>query len=164
MHVREMNDSDIPGAARLLEALAREYIVHDCTAEQASTFIRDNDAAALRRLVDSGFVYHVADVKGEVAGFVGVRERRHLYHLFVAKRYHGQGIARVLWEHARQAAAPDDPFATFTVNSSLFATGVYESFGFVRSGPEQCVNGLRFLAMTLNELPAIRQGGAATGC
>ncbi|MGZ8289377.1 MAG: GNAT family N-acetyltransferase [Telluria sp.] len=150
MHVRDMNDSDVPGAARLLETLAREYIVHDCTPEQASTFIRDNDAASLRRLLDAGFVFHVADIDGEVAGFVGVRERRHLYHLFVAKRYHRRGIAGALWRHARDVALQGEGAACFTVNSSLHAVQVYESFGFVRSGAEQCVNGLRFNPMTLS--------------
>lgn len=148
MHVREMNESDIPRAASLLEALAREFIVHDCTPEQACTFVRDNDAAALRRLLDAGFVYHVADIGGEVAGFVAVRERRHLYHLFVAKHHHGSGIARALWNHARAVAAPSGP-AAFTVNAALHAVGVYESFGFMREGQEQCVNGLRFQPMTL---------------
>jgi GNAT superfamily N-acetyltransferase len=146
-HVRDMTEADVPAVARLLEVLAREYIVHTMAPEAASTFLRDNNGDALRRLVEQGYVYHVAEVAGTIQGFIGVRDKCHLYHLFVAKAGHGKGIARTLWEHARGVAGS----RSFTVNASNFAVPVYEAFGFVRVAPMQCVNGLEFNPMLYGE-------------
>lgn len=152
MHVRDMTDADVPAVARLLEVLAREYIVYTMPPEAASTFLRDNNGDALRRLVEQGYVYHVAEIDGAIQGFIGVRDRSHLYHLFVAKGWHGKGIARTLWEHARRVAGSE----SFTVNASNFAVPVYEAFGFVRVAPMQCVNGLEFNPMLYGEsVPAL---------
>ncbi|MCC6072330.1 GNAT family N-acetyltransferase [Massilia sp. GCM10020059] len=154
MRLRDMNDADIGAVARLLEALARQYFLGACSPEQASTFVRDNDAAALRRLVGEGYVYHVAEVDGQLAGFIGVRERRHVYHLFVAAQFHRRGIGRALWEHARLAAMAAGAEGVFTVNASNYAVPMYESLKFVRAAPMQCKNGLEFNPMVFGQSAA----------
>jgi GNAT superfamily N-acetyltransferase len=78
-----------------------------------------------------------------------MRERSHLFHLFVDQRWQRQGVARRLWEVAQSAAIEGGPLAAFTVNSSNFAIPVYEAFGFVRTAPVQCVKGLYFNPMAL---------------
>ena len=154
MRLREMNDADIGPVARLLEVLAREYFLGACSPEQASTFVRDNDAAALRRLVAEGYVYHVAEMDGQLAGFIAVRERRHVYHLFVAAQCQRRGIGRALWEHARAAAMAAGAEGVFTVNASNYAVPMYESLGFVRAAPMQCKNGLEFNPMVFGQSTA----------
>ena len=147
MHLREMNDADIGTVARLLEVLAREYFLGACSPEQASTFLRDNDAAAIRRLVAQGYAYHVAEIGGQLAGFIAVRDRSHVYHLFVAAAFHRRGIARSLWQHAKAAAVAAGGEGSFTVNASNYAVPMYESLGFARTLPMQCKDGLEFNPM-----------------
>jgi GNAT superfamily N-acetyltransferase len=149
MLIRPIEPGDIPAAARLLRALALEFILGDSTVEEASTFLRENDADGIRGYIARGFVYHVAQVDGELAGFIAVRERRHLFHLFVDKRWQGKGVARRLWDVARHAAIEAGNEGAFIVNSSVFAVPVYESFGFVHTAPLQCVRGIRFHPMQL---------------
>jgi ribosomal protein S18 acetylase RimI-like enzyme len=148
-----MEQADIPAAARLLRSLALEFIVNEAIVEEASTFLRENDEEGLRGFVERGYEYHVAVSDGEIAGFVAVRERSHLYHLFVGRRWQRQGVARRLWDVARSAALAGGNAGSFTVNSSNNAVPVYESFGFVRTAPMQCVRGIRFNPMQLT-LPA----------
>jgi GNAT superfamily N-acetyltransferase len=170
MLIRPMAQADIRAAARLLRQLALEFIVHDSAPEDASTFVRENDEDGIRGYVARGYVYHVAMEGEELAGFIAVRDRSHLFHLFVAKRWHGQGVARQLWEVAREAELAAGNPGVFTVNSSRFAQPVYESFGFVPTAPMQCVRGLRFRPMQLTlgapraALSESLQAGAATGC
>lgn len=154
MRVRELMDGDIDAAARLLAVLARAYFLQTCSPEQASTFLRENDAAALRRLVGEGYVYHVAEVDGQLAGFIGVRERRHVYHLFVAAAFHRRGIGRALWRHARDVATAAGADGAFTVNASTYAVPVYEHLGFVPVAPVQCKNGLVFHPMAYGQSAA----------
>ncbi|NNG23234.1 GNAT family N-acetyltransferase [Telluria aromaticivorans] len=149
MLIRPLALMDIPAVAALLRELAREFIVHESTLEGASTFLAENDEMGVRGFLARGHVYHVAVIDGELAGFVAMRDRSHLFHLFVGKRWHRRGVARVLWDVAREAALAAGGDGSFTVNSSNFAVPVYEAFGFVRVGPTQCVKGLYFNPMRL---------------
>jgi GNAT superfamily N-acetyltransferase len=149
MLIRPLDDTDIPAVARLLRVLAQEFIVHESSPEGAATFLRENDVEAIRANVARGMVYHVAHAGDELAGFIAMRERSHLYHMFVDRRWHRQGLAHRLWEVAQAAALEGGPLAAFTVNSSNFAVPVYEAFGFVRTAPMQCMKGLYFNPMAL---------------
>ena len=151
MLIRPITDYDIPAVARLFHVLATEFIVHESTPASAATFLRENDEDGLRGFIARGHVYHVAEIEGEIVGFIALRERRHLFHMFVAKRLHGQGIARKLWEVARRAAIEDGHDGIFTVNASNFAVPVYEAMGFVRTAATQCTNGLYYNPMQLTE-------------
>lgn len=149
MRIRPIEDKDVPAVARLFKALARAFIVHESTPEGAATFLRENDEAAIRRYIAAGQVYHVAECDGDIAGFISLRDRSHLFHLFVGVNWQGQGVARALWQTARQAAIDAGGSGSFTVNSSNFAVPVYEKLGFVRTAPTQCLKGLYFNPMSL---------------
>jgi GNAT superfamily N-acetyltransferase len=153
--IRPIEDGDIPAAAHLLQALATRYILHECPPEAATHFLSENSEAGLRAFIAQGHVYHVAVVEGDLAGFVAVRERHHLFHLFVAEAYQRRGLARALWETARDAAIAAGGDGGFRVNASNMAVGVYEAFGFVRSAPMQSKHGLFYNPMTLTVGPAL---------
>ncbi len=140
--------------AHLFRALSEEFIVHDTAPDAAARFINENSEAGLRGFIEAGIVYHVAEIDGALAGFIAVRDRRHLFHMFVDKRYHRQGIARRLWEVAQQAAINAGNDGVFTVNSSNYALPVYQRFGFVRTAPTQEAKGLRYNPMQLGGLIA----------
>ncbi|MGH8855486.1 MAG: GNAT family N-acetyltransferase [Telluria sp.] len=152
MLIRPLTAADIPSVAALLRALAREYIVHESPPEGASTFLAENDEMGVRGFLARGHVYHVAEIEGALAGFVAVCDRSHLFHLFVGKGWHRRGVARALWETAREAALAAGGDGSFTVNASNFAVPVYEAFGFVRVGPTQFAKGLYYNPMRLATL------------
>ena len=151
MRIRPIEDKDVPAVARLLKVLAREFIVHESTPEGAATFLRENDEAAIRRYIASGQAYHVAETDGEIAGFISMRDRSHLFHMFVGVQWQGQGVARTLWDASRRAAIEAGGSGSFTVNASNFAVPVYEKMGFVRTAPMQCLKGLYFNPMSFVE-------------
>lgn len=151
MLIRALDAADIPAAAALLCRAAEEFVLHESTPQDAAAFLAEQGEAGLRSRVQAGYVYHVALVDGDLAGFVGVRGRSHVYSLYVDKRYHRRGIARRLWETARAAAldgAPDHP-GVFTVNASNYAVPSYEALGFERTAPMQVAivryNPMRFV-------------------
>lgn len=150
MLIRPLEDRDIAELARLLRVLAEEFIVHESTPEGAATFLRENDEGAIRAHIERGMVYHVARAGAELAGFIAMRERSHLFHLFVDRRWQRQGVARKLWTAAQARSLAGGPLAAFTVNSSNHAVPVYEAFGFVRTAPMQCLKGLYFNPMALS--------------
>lgn len=149
MLIRPISHQDIPAVAALLHTLATDFIVHDIARPAAATFLRENSAEGLQCFIDAGIVYHVAEINAAICGFVAVREHKHLFHLFVERAFHGRGIARQLWQVARQAAIDAGNEGIFTVNASNYAMPVYEKFGFVRTAPTQEAKGLRYNPMQL---------------
>jgi len=149
MDIRPLVNADIAAVTALLQALSREYITHESTAEGAANFLAENNEFGIRGFVARGHAYHVALLDGVLAGFIAVRDNSHLFHLFVAREHQRQGIARRLWDVARADAVARGGDGVFTVNSSNYAVPVYESFGFVRVGPTQLAKGLYYNPMRL---------------
>jgi ribosomal protein S18 acetylase RimI-like enzyme len=139
MLIRPIEDADIPAAAALLRRAAEAFILHESTPADAARFLAEQGEDALRGFIAAGYVYHVALLDGELAGFIGVRGRSHVYGLYVDGRWHRRGIARRLWETARAAALEGDPAhpGVFTVNASNYALPLYRALGFERTAPMQ---------------------------
>lgn len=90
----------------------------------------------------------MAQVGSGLAGVAGMRDGSHLYHLFVAERFHGRGIGARLWEVAKREAQEAGADG-FTVNASLYAVPIYQRFGFVPTGEQVVKDGLVSLPMML---------------
>jgi ribosomal protein S18 acetylase RimI-like enzyme len=149
MDIRPLDPADIPAAAALLRRAAETFFLHESAPEDAADVLAQHDAAGLRRNLDAGYVYRVAIVDGVVAGFIGVRDRTHLYHLFVDAAYQRRGIARALWDAGLAAALGPGHPGYFTVNASNFAVPFYVSLGFERTAPMQ-VDKVRYNPMRLS--------------
>ena len=130
-----MAPQDVDVAAGLLSELAAEFIVHEFDSRAQTQFLAENNAACIRGFIDRGFRYHVAEADGSIVGFVGVRENKHLYHLFVGKPVQRRGIGHQLWEFAKAQCEALGYRGAFSVNSSNNAVPIYERWGFRRDGP-----------------------------
>jgi GrpB-like predicted nucleotidyltransferase (UPF0157 family)/GNAT superfamily N-acetyltransferase len=147
--IRPIEPADIEPVARLLSELATEFIVAEFGAPAQGRFLAENNADALRGFLANRFRYHVAELNHELVGFVGVRENKHLYHLFVAKPLQRRGIGRALWEFAKEDCEALGHRGAFTVNSSNHAVPVYERWGFRRDGEPRTSNGITYNPMKL---------------
>lgn len=105
--------------------------------------------AAIQKLMQDGYRYHVAVVEDSVVGVIAMRDNRHLYSLFVAEEYQRQGIARKLWQVAKEACLGNGNDGEFTVNSSEYAQEVYKRLGFVAQPGPRIKNGVVFYPMSL---------------
>ena len=151
-----MTDADVPSVASLLEFLGREHIIHEFSAEAQARFLANNNEDRIRAFVARGFRYHVAESAGRIVGFVGVRDNKHLYHLFVANDFQRRGLGRRLWVAARDECIAAGNPGLFTVNSSNNAVPVYERLGFARSGPAKNNGGVVYNPMAMQRPGAER--------
>ena len=147
--IRPIEPADIEPVASLLSELASAHIIGEFERSAQEDFLAKNDANAIRGFIAGGYRYHVAEMNGELVGFVGVRANTHLYHLFVATTLQGQGIGRMLWETAKHECVASGQGGVFTVNSSNAAVPIYERWGFRRAGPVQTSNGIVYNPMKL---------------
>jgi|SRR5215471_11715536 len=151
MRIREATPKDITAISDLIRPLAEKYIASQFSAEGARNLLSSIEPDAIQEYFNSGFKYHVAEQNGVVVGVVAVRDHMHLYHLFVADKFRGQGLARKLWQVARDACRDAGNIGEYTVNSSSFAVDMYRKFGFVEMGPPRTRNGVTAVPMKLIE-------------
>lgn len=148
--VREAGVDDAPAISRLILSVAQHF-AEDPAAPTVADFMAGFAPVAMaERLADPRYAtWLVGDDPHAVDGVLTMRDRTHLYHLFVAARCHRRGIATRLWTHARRWADAD----RITVNSTRFAEPVYLRFGFVPTGPVQETRGVRYRPMAWTRSP-----------
>ena len=146
-------------AARIEDADAITALIHCFTHEFLATpdgkgaerFFESVSVVAVRGYIpDPRYQYHLAFEDGVLAGFIALRDRSHLCHLFVARDFQRRGLARQLWQTVQMATTALGAIEAFTVNSSPLALPVYERFGFVKTGPQVEMHGICFVPMRLS--------------
>ena len=149
MNIRSASPADARSLAELIASF-QPSLTLDPSGVGAEQYLASVSETAERQYLESPrYTYFVAEHESEVVGFIAMRDRTHLFHLFVAAEHQGQGIAGSLWRQAREHALRAGGSNVFTVNSSLNAVVVYERFGFVPSGAQVQAHGIVFLPMRL---------------
>ena len=144
--VREATADDAIPISGLLTALAEEFIVGEFSEEGRRHLLAHFSVTEMaERLVSTKYRFQVAEIDGALVGVVAVRERSHLQYLFVSRACQRMGVARCLWEQARQQAGTAS--GRFTVNASSYAMPAYRRLGFKVVGAVQETNGVRFQPM-----------------
>ena len=152
--IRAGSPSDAEAIAALIASFHSE-LTNDPSGAGAETFLAFVSVEAEREyLASERYQYLLAYSGSQLVGFIAMRDRSHLFHLFVERSHQRQGIARLLWERMlRKLYAPGSE-ETLTVNSSPAAVPVYEAFGFAPAGPWQSMHGISFLPMRRPASPA----------
>lgn len=147
----------VPTDAAAMAALIRSHqrlMTLDPEGRGAEAFLQSvAEPAILAHLAAANHHHLVAEVDGALAGYIAIRDQRHLLHLFVALAQQGRGLARQLWDQARRHAEAHGNPGWFTVNSSLNAQPVYERFGFRQSAPKVEANGVAYVPMRFETGP-----------
>lgn len=115
----------------------------------AEGFIAEIQTEAISRLISrTDIEYYVAENNNILCGVVAIRDKTHLYHLFVKPEFQGHQMGRKLWVFAKEKILENtNNNLVITVNSSLNAIPVYEKFGFKKIGNVVEKNGLAFQSM-----------------
>jgi len=145
--IRPGTVADAPSVGALVMDLL-PFLTVDPEGRGAESFVANIDATAQARyLAAPTFRYQLALHGDALAGFVAMRDNGHLFHLFVSRALHGQGLGRRLWELARDEAVALGNPGVFTVNASDHALAMYTRLGFVASGPREEQRGIAWTPM-----------------
>ncbi|XOB63695.1 GNAT family N-acetyltransferase [Campylobacterota bacterium DY0563] len=99
------------------------------------------------RIKSKDFIHYIYIKDKKLVGFISIKNKNHLFHLFVDKNFHKQGIARRLWNCVCENIDTNN----MEVNASLFAIKVYESLGFKICDKEKFYLELKFQPMKIYE-------------
>ncbi len=145
MNIRKALVGDAGKIKELVSSLSHFYL-EDKRSSLPEWFSRTLDVTEFeRRLSSKEFDNLVYAIDNEIVGYISIKEKSHLYHLFVAESYQGKGISRELWRYATS----DSSEGVYTVRSSMFAVPVYKKFGFKESEVAASKDGIGFQPMVL---------------
>jgi N-acetylglutamate synthase-like GNAT family acetyltransferase len=130
MHIRQANLKDVNQISELISNLSLKYIAPDCTSEGLNLLIRSMKPEMITQYMSTNCLYHVVEDNNQIAGVIAIRDNSHLFHMFVADKFQGKGLAKMLWHHAKDLCLLNGNTGTFTVNSALNAKSVYLKLGF----------------------------------
>lgn len=148
IEIRRADPDEAPAVSRLIRSLAHHFLLLP-DGQGAERFMASTSAAELYALMASPhFHYLTAWLGDELVGVAGMRDHAHLYHLFVAPKAQGHGLARRMWDTLLKAARVAGKGQRITVNSSPVAVPVYERLGFRQEGTEIRADGIRYTPMT----------------
>ncbi len=146
--VRKLSSDDLPEALQLIWDVFIEYDAPEYPEEGVGEFRSFIELTSIKRLmVEEGLLIWGAFDKDKEVGVIAVKPPCHIVLLFVNKYYHRKGIARALYEEALCHQKEKYFCRVATVNSSPYAIEAYRRLGFMVTGAEQTVNGLRFTPM-----------------
>lgn len=146
--------ADAKAISALIVPLVVKYIAPTWQPAVRSILLDSMSEQKIESYLSANYVYLVAvDPDNAIVAVAGMRDSSHLYHLFVADSYQGQGLARQLWQALLVEALRQGNSGRFTVNSALHAEHIYLRFGFKRTEGVRNRDGMVDIPMLL-ELPA----------
>jgi GNAT superfamily N-acetyltransferase len=126
-----------------------EFVAPGYTETGRSTFRAYIEPTAIQARIAKGIDYLLLAKDGAaIVGVIAIKNSEHISLLFVAKRYHRQGIARELyWRALIGLDIKAKGIHKISVHSSPYAVAIYERLGFRKTGDEREEDGIRFTPM-----------------
>ena len=151
MRIREARIDESQEIRKLiLEAVSPHKDV-DFNSAGWERFLEPNSEGAIRdRLISQYYLTLLCESNGQLAGLITIKNYERIDQLFVHPLFRRQGIARQLWESARDMCEMDFATKEFRVKSSSMGVPVYESFGFRLTGAKVSNNGMSYYPMALS--------------
>ncbi|MBU0923336.1 GNAT family N-acetyltransferase [bacterium] len=97
-----------------------------------------------QRILSDEYEHFVYVQENEIVGFIAIKNKNRLFHLFIDSKHHKKGIAKELWNYIKEHY----DVSNMSVNASLYAIKTYESFGFKVTGEESEYLGLKYQPMS----------------
>ncbi len=102
-----------------------------------------------QRMLTDNFIHLLYEQKSEqgneIVGYLSIKNKCHLYHLFVREDCQGRGISKKLWQEAMRLCQS----SFYTVRSSIYAVPIYKHYGFVPIGDSAEREGVGYQKMEL---------------
>lgn len=149
LQIRRCRLDDAAALGRLMTASADRFVAHEFPDAGREHLLADLLPEAVAARIRGGATHFAAEIDGELVGMIALTGESHVYQLFVDERHHRQGVARALWEFARDEALSEYAIEAFTVNASRYAVPFYEKLGFVADSAPVTRNDVTCIPMRL---------------
>lgn len=149
--IRQASPSDASAISQLIVPLVKEFVSYEYTVQGEKFMLDSITSASIKHHMSQSIDYIVAVIDEQVLAALAIKEQHHIYHFFVNKQFHRQGIGKALWD--RWLMNRDDlreKNSSVTVNSSRFAVDFYRKLGFIQDSGLLEKNGITCYPMKFN--------------
>lgn len=101
------------------------------------------------RLLDQSYLTLCYFIDARIVGVITIRDYARINQLFVLAEARQIGVARKLWEAAKEICHKQGNKGRFSVRSSAMAIPGYEKFGFRIAGDKKVEDGVSFTPLEL---------------
>lgn len=127
-----------------------EFIAPEYSQEGVEEFMKYIQPDKLASRAQGNHFSLIAELGSEIVGVIEIRNYSHVALLFVDSRFQRRGVGRELLRKALEICRRNDSsLSQLSVHASPNSITAYERMGFKPTDVEQCVNGIRFVPMTL---------------
>jgi ribosomal protein S18 acetylase RimI-like enzyme len=139
--------------AQTLDALRLSQLTHELTPyifeEEVPQWFEEelSKESFEKRILSMEYEHFIYVQENEIVGFIAIKDKNRLFHLFVDSKYHKKGIAKALWDNIKEQY----DVSNMSVNSSRYAIKIYESFGFKINGEQSEYLGLTYQPMVYSD-------------
>ncbi len=146
MNVRPLGKKDLPDALFLVREVFMEFEAPVYSQAGVRAFLSFISYDSILERFENGQLQFWGCFEAQIPiGVLAIRDGSHICLLFVKKNRHRQGVARRLFGALLQHCG--GKVREITVNSSPYAVEAYRHLGFIATGSEQTLNGIRFTPM-----------------
>jgi len=145
--IRVADVDDAEAVAALVQSLSGYYLSPGATELPDWFAMSITPQAFVERFANDDFDSFVCVLDQEIVAYLSIKQRDHLYHLFVAETHQRKGMAKSLWQYATARLN----IAQCMVRSSLFAVPIYERLGFSATEPVAFKDDIGFQVMRLED-------------
>ncbi|MFA7570291.1 MAG: GNAT family N-acetyltransferase [Sulfurimonadaceae bacterium] len=139
--------------AQTLDALRLSQLIHELTPyifeEEVPQWFEEelSKESFEKRILSTEYDHFIYVQENKIVGFIAIKDKNRLFHLFVDSKYHKKGIAKALWDNIKEQY----DVSNMSVNSSRYAIKIYESFGFKINGEQSKYLGLTYQPMVYSD-------------
>jgi GNAT superfamily N-acetyltransferase len=147
---RPITADDEEQAIDIVSSTFREFVAPGFSDEGIAEFFNYANADAFKERSRGNHFTIVAQKSRDLIGLIEIRNNNHISLFFVRKQYQSMGVGKSLFNMAQKACLKNCPdLKKITVNASPNSVPAYQKMGFIGDDTEQCINGIRFVPMSL---------------
>jgi predicted GNAT family N-acyltransferase len=145
----------IPGeeetVINIVSEVFNEFVAPQYSEDGITEFYKYANTEALAERSKANHFTVITAHNNKPVAIIEVRNNNHVSFFFNKAKFQRKGIGKHLLKYAIGICLKNNPeIQKITVNSSPNATKAYEKMGFKADGEEQCINGIKFVPMSLN--------------
>ncbi len=148
-HIRFATPLDAEPISALLKESSVFFLASQDDAHAAAYFAHTSPPRLRENIAMRDRAFLVAEVDGEFAAFIALKDWRHIVQFFVAPRFQKLGVGAALWARALAEIRRQGPPQDITVRTTVFAVPVFGRFGFEITGERTTQKGMTFVPMVL---------------
>ena len=134
----------------IVSTVFNEFVALQYSEEGVIEFYKYANTRALAERSKINHFTIIAEQDNEPVGIIEIRNNNHIPLFFLKPQFQKKGLGKQLLHYAIEVCSQNNTdLQKLTVHATPNAVQAYEKMGFIPENTEQCINGIKFVPMSL---------------